>query len=60
MTDEYFTRIYYYGMSHLHLSRREVGLMPFGFLLDLIECHWQYNGIRKPEENLTIDDVIPC
>ena len=33
--------------------------MPFGLLLDLWECHKQYNGISKPKLHLTIDDVIP-
>ncbi len=33
--------------------------MPFGLLLDLWECHRQYNGIAKPKREITIDDVIP-
>lgn len=33
--------------------------MPFGELMDLCECHLQFNGIAKPLENKTIDDVIP-
>lgn len=33
--------------------------MPFGLLLDLWECHKQYNGISKPKLNLNIDDIIP-
>lgn len=33
--------------------------MPFGLLLDLIECHKQYAGISKPKKEITIDDVIP-
>lgn len=34
--------------------------MPFGLLLDLWECHKQYNGFTKPKEKeKTIDDVIP-
>lgn len=33
--------------------------MPFGLLLDLWECHRQYNGIAKPKRDITIDDVIP-
>lgn len=33
--------------------------MPFGLLLDLWECHRQYNGITKPKRDLTIDDIIP-
>lgn len=33
--------------------------MPFGQLLDLIECHKHYHGIAKPYEEKTIDDIIP-
>jgi len=33
--------------------------MPFGLLLDLSECHKQYNGMAKPKMEYTIDDVIP-
>lgn len=33
--------------------------MPFGLLLDLWECHKQYNGISKPKVEHFIDDVIP-
>lgn len=33
--------------------------MPFGLFMDLWECHKQYNGISKPKQYLTIDDVIP-
>lgn len=57
--DELFTRLLYYGLAHLNLSQDEVWLMPFGLLLDLWECHRQYNGITKPKRDLTIDDVIP-
>mgnify|MGYP007105484082 CR=1 FL=1 len=57
--DELFTRLLYYGLAHLDLSQDEVWLMPFGLLLDLWECHRQYNGIAKPKRDLTIDDVIP-
>ena len=54
-----FTRLLYYGIAHLHLSQKEVWLMPFGLLLDLWECHKQYFGIAKPYRELTIDDIIP-
>ncbi|RGG87024.1 hypothetical protein DWW75_04255 [Ruminococcus sp. AF17-11] len=57
--EEFFTRLIYYGLAHLNLSQEEVWLMPFGLLLDLWECHKQYNGITNPKRNLTIDDVIP-
>lgn len=31
--------------------------MPFGLFMDLWECHRQYNGISKPKQNLTIDEL---
>lgn len=34
--------------------------MPFGLLLDLVECHKQYSGIAKPKREHFIDDVIPA
>nr|WP_181992541.1 hypothetical protein [Ruminococcus bromii] len=43
----------------MNLSQDEVWLMPFGLLLDLWECHRQYNGIAKPKRVACIDDVIP-
>lgn len=33
--------------------------MPFGFILDLCECHRQYTGQAKPRRELSIDDIIP-
>lgn len=33
--------------------------MPFGFLLDLWECHRQFLGMAKPRRVLSIDDIIP-
>ena len=57
--EELFTRLLYYGISQLHLTIDEVWLMPFGLLLDLWECHKQFNGLAKPKRDLTIDDVIP-
>ena len=54
-----FTRLLYYGLSRLHLSQDEVWLMPFSLLLDLIECHRQYEGMAKPKLELSIDEVIP-
>lgn len=60
MTDEeLFTRLFYYGTSQLHLSSEEVWLTPFGFLLDLWECHRQFLGMAKPKWELSIDDIIP-
>ena len=56
---ELFTRLLYYGLAHLHLSQDEVWLMPFGLLLDLWECHKQYNGQATPAREHYIDDIIP-
>ena len=36
-----------------------VWLMPFGLLLDLWECHKQYNGQAIPAREHYIDDIIP-
>ena len=33
--------------------------MPFGLLLDLVECHKQYNGLSEPKQEHDIDDIIP-
>lgn len=33
--------------------------MPFGLLLDLWECHKQYNGQAVPVHEHYIDDIIP-
>ena len=43
----------------MHLSIDETWLMPFGLLLDLWECHKQYNGTAKPKRVLNIDEIIP-
>ena len=60
MTDEeLFTRLLYYGLAHLNLTQDEVWLMPFGMLLDLWECHRQWNGQAKPKREVFIDDIIP-
>lgn len=60
MTDEeLFTRLLYYGLAHLNLTQDEVWLMPFGLLLDLWECHKQWNGQAKPKREVFIDDIIP-
>lgn len=56
---ELFTQLLYYGLAHLHLSQDEVWLMPFGLLLDLWECHKQYNGQASPAREHYIDDIIP-
>ena len=52
-------RLEYIALTHLHLTRSEVGLLRFGYLLDLIECWRQENGLAKPRHHVTIDDVIP-
>ena len=56
---ELFTRLFYYGTAQLHLSSEEVWLMPFGFLMDLWECHKQFMGIAKPKREADIDEVVP-
>ena len=33
--------------------------MPFGFLMDLRECHKQFMGISKPKREADIDEVVP-
>ena len=33
--------------------------MPFGLLLDLWECHKQYNVLATPKRERFIDDIIP-
>ena len=57
--EELFTRLLYYGISLLHLTMDEFWLMPFGLLLDLWECHKQYQGLAKPKREIFIDDIIP-
>ena len=32
--------------------------MLFGLFMDLWEGHRQYNGISKPKQKLTIDEII--
>lgn len=56
---ELFTRLLYYGLAHLHLSQDEVWMMPFGLLLDLWECHKQYNGQAKSLRERFIEEIIP-
>ena len=56
---ELFTRLFYYGTAQRHLGSEEVWLMPFGFLLDLWECHKQFIGISKPKREANIDEVVP-
>jgi len=49
----------YFGTVHLNQREEEFWLMPFGLLLDLIECHKQYSGISKPKTQHYIDEIIP-
>jgi hypothetical protein len=49
----------YYSLSALNLDADVAWLCPIGFLLDLVEAHFQFEGNRKPKRELTIDDVIP-
>jgi hypothetical protein len=54
-----FTRLLYYGTVHLNRSEEETWLIPVGLLLDLWECHKQWNGLAKPKREQFIDDIIP-
>ena len=54
-----FTRLLYYGTVHLNRTEEETWLMPLGYLLDLWECHRQYNGMSKPKKEVFIDEIIP-
>ncbi len=56
--EELFTRLLYYGLAHLGLTQCEVWDMPFGLLLDLVECHMQYHGLAKPKKEVFIDDIF--
>lgn len=57
--DELFTRLIYYGTAHLGLTVEETWLTPIGLLLDLWECHKQYNGIATPLREHYIDEIFP-
>ena len=54
-----FTRLMFYGTVLLHRTEQEVWLMPIGYLLDLLECYKQFNGMAKPHRETFIDDIIP-
>jgi len=54
-----FTRLIYYATVPLRRSEEEAWLMPFGYLMDLWECHKQFTGLAKPKRELFIDDIIP-
>ena len=49
----------FYGTVLLHRTEQELWLMPIGYLLDLLECYKQFNGMAKPYRETFIDDVIP-
>ena len=49
----------HFGTAQLHIPFDEVWLMPFGYLLDLWECHRQFTGMAKPKREMYIDDIIP-
>ena len=57
--DESFARLVFYGVTLLRRPEREVWLMPLGALLDQWEVYRQFNGLSKPANSVTIDDVIP-
>lgn len=46
-----------YGKALLN-RREEVWLVTLGYLLDLWECHKQFNEMAKPMREVSIDDVI--
>lgn len=50
-----------YAAAHplCEMCLKEGRLMPFGLLLDLWECHKQYNGQAVPAHEHYIDDIIP-
>lgn len=54
-----FTRLLYIGLAHLNLTQTEVWLLPFGLLLDFVECWKQETGRAKPQRDVFIDDIIP-
>jgi hypothetical protein len=54
-----FTRLLYNGTVHLNRSEDETWLTPIGLLLDLWECHKQWNGLAKPKREFYIEDIIP-
>ncbi len=58
--NESFARLIYYGVTLLHRNEEEVWLMPIGHLLDQWEIYKQFNGMAKPYEEKTIDDVMPA
>ena len=57
--EESFTRLLYYGIVHLNRSEDETWLMPFGLLMDFVECHRQFLGMAKPKTEYELDDILP-
>lgn len=57
--DATYTRLMFYGTTLLNLNEYEVEYLPIGYLLDLIECYKQWNGISNPKREEFIDEVIP-
>jgi hypothetical protein len=43
----------------MNMELERFWLTPLGLFLDLWACHKQWLGIEKPEETVSIDDVIP-
>ena len=56
---ELFTRLFYFGTAHLHMTADEFWLTPLGAFLDLWTCHKQWLGIEKPRVERSVDDIIP-
>ncbi len=43
----------------MNMEPERFWLTPLGLFLDLWTCHKQWHGIEKPEEQISIDDIIP-
>ena len=56
---ETFTRLYFYGTVLMHMDPERFWLTPLGLFLDLWTCFKQWRGIEKPDEQASIDDIIP-
>lgn len=41
------------------MSMTEVGLMPYGLIMDFFEIYLQEHGVRKPYREVFIDEIFP-
>ena len=46
-------------MAQLNMKSDEALILPFGFVLDLIECHFQFIGVKKHKNEADLDMIIP-